>query len=119
MSLWKDIPRQKLSSDMPDEFNGQVTSVKASTNKAGKSVIVFRILTADGTELITNFNVPKAWTGKGQADLLKLRIEALGYSDPSDLAGKVFKWKREALEGAMKGFDRHYPVAEVKGKIVK
>jgi hypothetical protein len=119
MSAWKNIPKQKMSSDMPDEFVGEVSKVSQSVNKSGFPVLVLNIRTVDGTELITNFKIPKAWTGKGQADLLKLNIEKLGFSDPAELAGHVFRWKRMQLEGSMKGFDRHYPIAEIKGKLVK
>lgn len=119
MSYWNDIPKQKMSSDMADEFLGTVKKVERSVNKSGNPVIVIKILASTGEEIMTTFKIPKAWTGKGQADLLKEKLEALGIDNPQLMEGRTFRFKKLQLEGPMKGFDRHYPVGEVKGKINK
>ncbi len=120
MSDWSNIPNQKLSSDMPDEFIGAVTKVEQSVNKSGYPVYLIHISTVDGTDLVMTIKKPKAWTGKGQADKLRECLEKLGLKDgPADMVGKAFRWKRMELEGSMKGFARHYPIAEVKGKLTR
>ncbi len=117
MSYWNDIPKQKMSSEMPDEFLGTCTKVEKTANKRGDSVVQVKIATVKDGEIMTTYKIPKAWTGKGQADLLKKQLDGMGIDNPQLMEGRTFRWQRMKLVGSMQGFDRHYPVAEVKGKI--
>lgn len=116
MGIWDNIPKQVMASDLPDELIASVEKISQAVNKNGNPVIQFTLRTKDDVEFVTTFKIPKAWTGKGQADLLKAHLEKLGIKSPEEMLLRTFQWKREELEGSMKGFDRHYPIAEIKSK---
>ena len=105
------IETRTLSSDLPDEFIGTVTSVFKDAKKgqfAGTPVLKLVLKLEDGEETITVYNIPKAWTGRGQMDILKASLKDLNL-ELRDLPGNTFRWKRQDLPGAMKGNARHYP----------
>ena len=110
---WGNIPTKKLSSDLPDSFEGAVKSV--SLEEAGEGNLRhdrLRVVidSEEFGETITTYRMPKAWTGKGQADMLKDCLEALKIEAPDLMEGRLFRWERRELAGSVKGNARHYPV---------
>ncbi len=110
------IETRQLSSDLPDEVVGTVTSAFRDVKKGqfgGDPIFKLIVKLEDGSETIMSYNIPKAWTGKGQMDVLKASMEALDLT-LRDLPGGTFRWARKELPGAMKGNPRHYPVEVIK-----
>lgn len=113
--VWEEIEgiaQQKLASELGNEFVGTVAQVVRDVKKgefAGSPILKFTILTEEEEEVITSYRIPKAWTGRGQMDLLKSQCEKLEISI-KDMLGKKFRWERMNLEGGMQGNARHYPV---------
>jgi len=105
------IETQLLSSELPSEIVATVTSAFEDVKKGQYPGPVLKLILRleDGTDTITVYNIPKAWTGKGQMDTLKASMEKLGLG-LKDLVGKKFRWERQELTGPMKGNPRHYPV---------
>lgn len=110
------VKNQTLSSELPDKITATV--IKASkTVKTGKyegtPMLQLILRLKDGTETSTNYRIPKAWTGKGQMDILINSLKKLKI-DIKDIEGKTFEWERMELEGSVKGNARHYPVKVIK-----
>jgi hypothetical protein len=106
------IKPQKLASDMPDEFNGTVKAITRDVKKgqyAGAPLLKVEIGLDNGESFTTSYRIPKAWTDKGQMDLLMKHLKTMGIT-LDQITGKSFAWKREGLEGSIQGNQRHYPV---------
>lgn len=107
----------KLASDFPDEITATITAIGKDSKKQGigaGSPVLKIMLDVNGEELTTIFRIPKAWTGKGQLDRLVEAFKKLGYPKiGGELLGKTFLWKRQELEGSVKGNARHYPIKEI------
>lgn len=106
------IEKQKLASDMPEEFNGTIIRLHRDVKKglyAGTPLLKVDIQLDNGEIFSTSYRIPKSWTGKGQLDKFMEKLKGMGLSI-NDISNKTFLWKREALEGAMQGQTRHYPV---------
>lgn len=121
MSVWEEINgirKMLLSSDLPEEITATVKDAtveerqkKEGTRRNLKLVLVLTKMDKvfEGREVSTTYRIPKSRTGKGQLDKLLAHLEELGIKG-KDMKGKTFKWKREELEGSMKGNPRHYPI---------
>ena len=115
------IKPQKLASDLPNEFDAEVLSVKRDVKKgqyAGAPLVKLEFRLSDGDECSTTYRIPKAWTGKGQLDMLKECLSKLGL-ELTEIEGKTFHWKRLPLTGAVTGNDRHYPIKQLKQTKIK
>lgn len=128
--------RVLLASDLPDEFNGTVTSIEEGvTKEKGKSITFNITITAPkthklyvdgklteteifGQETQVMYRLPKALTGKGQGDLLFkcMREMNLG-GNTTNMINKEYVWKRIALRTINPTLPttynenpRHYPI---------
>lgn len=115
------IPKQKLTSDMPDTFTATIVSMTKDVKKgqfAGAPILKVELLLEDGEKFTTAYRIPKTWTGKGQMDIFMENLKNMNQTLTTAI-GKTFKWQRKELEGAMKGNPRHYPIQLIKTKPVK
>lgn len=112
------ITDQQLSSDLPDEIIATITKVEKTVKTgqyAGAPQLKVTLKLDDGSITSTIYRIPKSWTGKGQLDMLKKQLAALGLK-LAQMEGKTFHWKRIELTGSVKGNARHYPVRRFEEK---
>ena len=111
----KDIQQTVLASDMPETFIGTVLSATQDVKTgayAGAPILKLEIQTEDGKKFSIGYRIPKAFTGKGQLDMLIEQMAKLKV-DLKEVVGKKFEWKRLKLSGGVQGNDRFYPVRVV------
>ena len=117
----ESIPKQTLSSDLPDEFTARIIAVSKRTKGegegAGQAQLQFTLESDEHGEITMTYRIPKKWTGRGQLDKFKEQCLNLGLTRDGehgellvnwdDVLGAKFLWQRMNIG---MGFDRHYPV---------
>lgn len=112
------IPETKLSSDMPDTITAILGSVRKGVKQGeygGAPLLKCELILDDNSTYTVSYRIPKALTGKGQLDKLMATLDALGLTLKTAI-GLKFKWQKQKLDGSIQGYERYYPVKQIKEK---